>query len=412
MNILSFAAVAVMAVTMTGGLVVLSRDSRSETNRLFFLICLSISIWLFGGAFGYSSSTKEEAFFWLKVTSPGFIFMHAFVLHFTLNYTKITRGKWIYLLYLPSFVFLYISISGNFVFSDIYREGRYWVMVPDYHSLNFYTFMLNYLAYYIISLLLLYNNSRKTESLRIQKQSRILFAAIIMTILSYNIEPFLAPVFFDYNTYGQAPIYSIIWISFIWYAIDRYRFPGNHLDYMSFDYIDSLNELIVITDPAKKIVRVNKTLQEKTGRDIKPLSLNEIFVEHGLIERLIDSPCEENTSGITLNIITSENKMETVTATLSTFKDRFGDTVGFIISARETPDINSIFKKNGLTGRETQIIKLILSGNSNREIAGKLGIAVRTVETHITNIYGKLGLKNRNELINYCSGIVTQQPDI
>jgi DNA-binding CsgD family transcriptional regulator len=59
-----------------------------------------------------------------------------------------------------------------------------------------------------------------------------------------------------------------------------------------------------------------------------------------------------------------------------------------------------------------QIIKLILSGNSNREIAGKLGIAVRTVETHITNIYGKLGLKNRNELINYYSGTVTQQPAV
>ncbi|HDP79786.1 MAG TPA: LuxR family transcriptional regulator, partial [Spirochaetes bacterium] len=49
----------------------------------------------------------------------------------------------------------------------------------------------------------------------------------------------------------------------------------------------------------------------------------------------------------------------------------------------------------------------ILSGNTNRQIAGSLGISLRTVETHITNIFNKLGLATRAELVNYCTDLYT-----
>ena len=96
MNILSFIAVIALAITLVEGLYILLRDPRSEHNRLFLLICLSISLWLIGGAFGYSAQTAEEAFSWFKVASPGFIFMHTFVLHFTLRYTGFFRTNWLY----------------------------------------------------------------------------------------------------------------------------------------------------------------------------------------------------------------------------------------------------------------------------------------------------------------------------
>jgi hypothetical protein len=172
MNILSFIAVLVLAITLMQGLYILFRDLRSESNRLFFLICLCISIWLFGCAFGYSAQTREDAFFWLKAASPGFIFLHAFVLHFALRYTETIKSNLLYLLYFPSFYFLYISITDNLVFSDIYRYGEYRLMVPDYGKASFYLLMVNYLSYYIISLLLLYKNSKKTKSIRLKKKQK------------------------------------------------------------------------------------------------------------------------------------------------------------------------------------------------------------------------------------------------
>jgi len=56
---------------------------------------------------------------------------------------------------------------------------------------------------------------------------------------------------------------------------------------------------------------------------------------------------------------------------------------------------------NPLTRRETEVIKLIAEGLSNREIAAELVISEKTVERHRENILGKLGLKNRVELARY-----------
>jgi DNA-binding NarL/FixJ family response regulator len=53
------------------------------------------------------------------------------------------------------------------------------------------------------------------------------------------------------------------------------------------------------------------------------------------------------------------------------------------------------------TSREVEIIRLLAEGKPNKEIAGKLGITVRTVETHRAKIMHKLGLHSLAELIHY-----------
>lgn len=68
-------------------------------------------------------------------------------------------------------------------------------------------------------------------------------------------------------------------------------------------------------------------------------------------------------------------------------------------------------KKNGsmvlLSDREVEIIKLIVDGNSNQEIANKLFLSIHTVYTHRKNIMKKLKLKSPVELVLYAlnSGI-------
>ncbi|MBN6040215.1 response regulator transcription factor [Amycolatopsis sp. 195334CR] len=48
-----------------------------------------------------------------------------------------------------------------------------------------------------------------------------------------------------------------------------------------------------------------------------------------------------------------------------------------------------------LSPRETEICRLLADGLSNRQIAGKLFISEATVKTHLTHIYGKLGVDSR-----------------
>ncbi|MEP5340204.1 MAG: response regulator transcription factor [Algibacter sp.] len=52
-----------------------------------------------------------------------------------------------------------------------------------------------------------------------------------------------------------------------------------------------------------------------------------------------------------------------------------------------------------LSKQEQTIKKLIHEGKSNKEIANELFISLSTVKTHITNIYGKLKVSNRQELL-------------
>lgn len=54
-----------------------------------------------------------------------------------------------------------------------------------------------------------------------------------------------------------------------------------------------------------------------------------------------------------------------------------------------------------LTTREIEIITLIADGLTNSEIGDKLFISPRTVDTHRTNIFRKLGVANAAELIRY-----------
>jgi len=58
-----------------------------------------------------------------------------------------------------------------------------------------------------------------------------------------------------------------------------------------------------------------------------------------------------------------------------------------------------------LTQREYAIIKLLVEGLVNKEIAERLGISYFTVKTHTHNIYWKKNLKNRAEFLKwYYSG--------
>ncbi|MGD9652319.1 MAG: response regulator transcription factor [Candidatus Dadabacteria bacterium] len=54
-----------------------------------------------------------------------------------------------------------------------------------------------------------------------------------------------------------------------------------------------------------------------------------------------------------------------------------------------------------ITKTEFKIIQLIAAGESNKEIARKLGSSEKTVKAHITSIFEKLGLNNRYQLIVY-----------
>ncbi|MBZ0277053.1 MAG: response regulator transcription factor [Anaerolineae bacterium] len=63
-----------------------------------------------------------------------------------------------------------------------------------------------------------------------------------------------------------------------------------------------------------------------------------------------------------------------------------------------------------LTGREFEVIQLLVAGLSNKEIARALQVSARTVNFHLDNIYSKLGVNSRTEAAVYALGQGWAQP--
>ena len=53
----------------------------------------------------------------------------------------------------------------------------------------------------------------------------------------------------------------------------------------------------------------------------------------------------------------------------------------------------------GLTARELEVVRLITLGLSDRQIAARLGVSIRTAEYHVEQIRAKLGYTSRTQVV-------------
>jgi len=62
-------------------------------------------------------------------------------------------------------------------------------------------------------------------------------------------------------------------------------------------------------------------------------------------------------------------------------------------------DFYSLDRPDPLTERETEILRLMAGGYSNKEIANSLGVAEGTVKNHVSNILSKMGVRDRTRAV-------------
>jgi two-component system response regulator NreC len=65
------------------------------------------------------------------------------------------------------------------------------------------------------------------------------------------------------------------------------------------------------------------------------------------------------------------------------------------------PPLSHTGQVEELTPREIDVLKLIVQGYTNRQVADELGISTRTVEGHRANLTEKLGIRSRVDLLRY-----------
>lgn len=64
--------------------------------------------------------------------------------------------------------------------------------------------------------------------------------------------------------------------------------------------------------------------------------------------------------------------------------------------------LREVLINNGLSNRESEVATLVAQGLSNREVADRLFVTEKTVKFHLTNIYKKMSIRSRAQLIVWC----------
>ena len=68
--------------------------------------------------------------------------------------------------------------------------------------------------------------------------------------------------------------------------------------------------------------------------------------------------------------------------------------------ARQSADVRAV-----LTDRELQILELVSQGLTVKQVASRIGLSPRTVETHIAKLYRKLGVRNRVQAVSKAAAL-------
>ncbi|MFE5870306.1 response regulator [Streptomyces roseifaciens] len=104
-------------------------------------------------------------------------------------------------------------------------------------------------------------------------------------------------------------------------------------------------------------------------------------------------------SGFVLKRAPSEQIAHAIRLVATTDSVLFPDAVRRLVAARPAPPTRPARGVPGLTAREVEILRLMATGLSNPDIAGRLVVSLETVKTHVSNLLAKLGARNRTQAV-------------
>ena len=71
----------------------------------------------------------------------------------------------------------------------------------------------------------------------------------------------------------------------------------------------------------------------------------------------------------------------------------------FLFSEEGMSYLKTHLSEQGLSRRETEVVVLVLQGLTNKQVADKLCVAEKTVKFHLTNIYKRMKISRRSQIV-------------
>jgi DNA-binding NarL/FixJ family response regulator len=146
---------------------------------------------------------------------------------------------------------------------------------------------------------------------------------------------------------------------------------------------------------------MNGLVATRTLKQIQPDAVIVILTRHG-DDAYLQELLRAGADGYVLKQSAASELLQAIRATAargqyldSTLTARV--TAGFLSKSGRKAQATGV----NLSERESEVLRLIASGYSNKEIAAQLELSVKTVEVHKANAARKLGLKGRIDIVKY-----------
>jgi len=391
------------------GLNILIKNPKGGINILFFLQCFILFIGYFVVITAQYSENETDALFGFKLYIYLLLLMCPVALNFYVVLTKININiLYKIICYVPAFIMLTIISLIENPAHNVIKIGEIWKVVYSGKAVTNIFFFITLFAYLLIIFIFLIIWKKNTKLNKERKQAAIIIYSVIIILVSIGLIDFIIPLL-NLKKFPQTSTFfaSIIYTACLFYSLRKYYFLKFDINDQFEDILSHLKEMIIITDNEGKILKTNLCLQESLicceDEIIRKEFTSIILSDKGFLKNY-NLLLEDKIDSFKANLFYKGKNENLLTEThLFRYIDKFGDCVGLIIISAKIRGVKQFKDYFRVTNREFEIIELIVTGLTYKDISYKLSISERTVERHLTNIYSKLEIKNKIELFKIAS---------
>ncbi len=202
------------------GIFVLSKNMKSRLNSVFFLLCLTSTIWLFSNFISFSEIKIGNISFWLNLAYCGVVFIAITIFHYTVVFLKLDRLlRYAYFNYVIGFVIVFLIWRTNYILSGAKRF--FWGYYPFAGLLN-PAFIIYFIFLVVFSCIaLLYCGFFRKPKILLIKKMQIKYMLLAIFIYSLASVDFVANYKIELYPFGYIP--TFIFVLIIGYTMVRYR---------------------------------------------------------------------------------------------------------------------------------------------------------------------------------------------
>jgi DNA-binding CsgD family transcriptional regulator len=306
------------------------------------------------------------------------------------------------LVYVPPLAFYLASLLGyNVPFGGYhYAPGLWWVFEPQIDPF----WIISYAGYGLtvmgLTVLLLVRFYRRTWSIRERRQAvTVLTGIAVSTMLQWG-EFLVLPRVLPWEVPSLTPILAVPWIVGMYVAVQRYNLLDLSPEQIVEEAFDSVTQGIVLIDTTGSVTYHNREAAAILGAP--SLMDGALVATVPAIGRWVknDRPAVRGLDqGDGAFQVVHRSRDGQVLSLGRPVSDRFGDCLGYVAFLHRPPDDRALQCNYGLSEREIEVYRELLTGQTLKEIASRLGITERTVKAHVHSLYEKTGADNRTELV-------------